>query len=128
MRLHIFKILRKHEQKTQSYVADLVNNILDRLGKELPDGIQINVPVIENDELNWERHALPIGYSNLPLQEAVTFASAMVMVQASHSRFASGIATVGGRTHIGIITKARGFWAVNEPKITHRFTGLSDDV
>ena len=128
VRLHISRIFRQHEQKTQSYVTDLVNNILDRLDKELPDGIQINVPLIKDDELNWERHALPIGYSNLPLQEAVTFASAMVMVQASHSRFASGIATVGGRTHIGIITKARGFWAVNEPEITHKFTGLSDDV
>ena len=128
VRLHIDEVLEKHEQKTQSYVTKLVNNILDRLAKELPDGIQINVPLIENDKLDWERHALPIGYSNLPLQEAVNFASAMVMVQASHSRFAAGIATVGGRTHIGVITKSKGFRTVNEPEITHKLTGLSDDI
>ena len=128
VRLHIFKVLEQHEQKTQSYVTDLVNNILDRLEEKMPDGIEINVPIIEKDELNLERHALPIGFSNLPLQEAVTFASAMVMSQASHSRFAAGIATVGGRTHIGVITKSKGFRTVNEPEITHKLTGLSDDV
>ena len=128
VRAHVERVLEEHGKKTQSYVTNLVNGILDQLGQELPEGTKIDAPSIEGGRPDWARFALPIGYSNLPLQEAVTFASAMVMVQASHSRFATGVATVGGRTHVGIITKAKGFWALNEPEITHRFTGLSDDV
>ena len=128
MRAHVERVLEEHGKKTHSYVTDLVNEILDQLGQKLPAGTTINAPSVEEVKPDWKLFALPIECSNLPLQEAVNFASAMVMVQASHSRFATGVATVGGRTHIGIVTKAKGFWALNEPEITHRFTGLSDDV
>jgi len=124
----IEQALEKHAEKTHAYITDVVNGVLDRLEQQLPKNTRIDAPPLEEVELEWERFQLPIDFPNLPLQEAVNFASAMVMAQASRARFATGVATVGGRTHIGIITKAKGFWAPNEPEITHRFTGLSDDA
>ena len=120
--------LQTHAEKTHSYVTELVNGVLDQLEAQLPEDTTIDSPPLEEVKLDWGRFELPIDYQNLPLQEAVNFASAMVMAEASRARFATGVATVGGRTHIGVITKAKGFWALNEPEITHRFTGLGDDA
>ena len=124
----IKQALEEHGRKTRSYVTNFVNGVLDQLAQELPEGTEIDAPSMEEVSLDLERFAPSIDYRNLPLQEAVNFASAMVMTQASLARFCQGVATVGGRTHIGIVTKERGFWAPNEPEITHRFTGLGDDV
>ena len=120
--------LERHAEDVHSYVTNVVNEILEKLGKELPSDTEINVPPIEEVRLNWELPRLPIDYRNLPLQEAVNFASAMVMIQASRDRFSEGVATVGGRTHIGVITKANGFELLNEPELVHRLTGLSDEA
>ena len=120
--------LQAHSIKTQTYVTDLVNRILDKLQQQLPKGVKINTPKVGTVGLDWDQFAVPIDYPNLPLQEAVNFVSAMVMSQASRSRFARGVATVGGRTHIGVVTKAGGFKVLNEPELVHRFTGLGDDV
>ena len=85
IRLHLNDFFRRHEKATQSYVADLINDILAQLDAKLPEGIEIEVPPIADDESDWERFELPLECSALPLQEAVNLASAMVMVQASHS-------------------------------------------
>lgn len=120
--------LQAHAGKTQIYVMELVNGILDRLKRKLPKDIEIQVPKIGPIQVDWNQFAVPIEYANLPLQEAVHFVSTLVMAQASRMRFAAGVATVGGRTHIGIVTKAKGFEILNEPPLVHRFTGLSDDA
>jgi hypothetical protein len=48
-------------------------------------------------------------------------------MQAGKSRFARGVATVGGRTHIGVITKDKGYAQLNEPELAHHYTGFADD-
>lgn len=132
LRMHIessvAEAIRRHAQELQEYVIGLVNGIMDELNQELPDDVEIELPTLKKVDLNWGQFAIPIDYRNLPLQEAVNLVSAMVMSQASRARFAWGIATVGGRTHIGVVTKTGGFEALNEPELIHRFTGLSDDV
>ena len=45
-----------------------------------------------------------IDYANLPHQEAINFVSFLVLLQDGRARFGRGVPTVGGRTHIGIIT------------------------
>jgi hypothetical protein len=64
----------------------------------------------------------------LPLQEAITFVAFLVNLQSGKSRFARGVATVGGRTHIGIITKGKDFRLLDEPELKHRHTGFGDDL
>lgn len=120
--------IRAHGARLQEYIADLINGLLDDLQRDLPEGFNVEVPEPEGVSLGWDRFEANIDYQNLPLQEAVNLVSSMVMSQASSARFGRGIATVGGRTHIGVVTKAKGFRALNEPELQHRFTGLSDDV
>jgi len=124
----IGEALKTHATATQAYITELVNGILDKLHQALPPGTEIKPPELGKIALDWMRFSLQIDYANLPLQEAVSFVSAMVMSQASKARFAVGVATVGGRTHIGVVTKADGFKSLNEPELTHRYTGFSDDV
>lgn len=121
-------VLREHSEKTDTYIAELVNSILDKLKRKLPKGVQLKPPALGEVALDWDRFRVPIDYANLPLQEAVNFVSALVMSQASRARFAIGVATVGGRTHVGVITKAKGYRNLNEPELVHRFTGLSADA
>ena len=48
------------------------------------------------------------------------------MLQSGPQRFATGIATVGGRTHVGVVMQNR-FELLNEPELDHSHTGFSDD-
>jgi hypothetical protein len=77
---------------------------------------------------NWESYAVGIDYANLPLQEGINLVGFLVMLQAGKSRFARGIATVGGRIHIGVVTKEGGFRPLGETELSHRLTGFTDDI
>ena len=70
-------------------VIHLVNGILDQLGQEMPQGTEVKAPSLEGVDLKWGRFALQLDYANLPLQEAVNLAAAMVMAQASPKTSAS---------------------------------------
>ena len=78
-------------------------------------------------DFNFEKHKTRFNYANLPLQEAVNMVSYMVLLQAGVSRFGDGIATVGGRIHIGVITRNDGVAFLNEPTLRHKFTGFFDE-
>lgn len=93
----------------------------------MPEGVDTTLPAQISMNLPWDEVRLRIPYSALPLQEAVNFVSYLIFMQAGKSRFVRGVATVGGRTHIGVITKDKGFRQLNEPELTHRFTGFADD-
>jgi hypothetical protein len=108
-------------------VLDIVSKILTKLKKPLPRGVKTTLPTINPIALPWDSLRLDIGYGNLPLQEAVNFASYLVLMQSGRYRFAKGVATVGGRTHVGVITKDKGFRELNEPELAHRWTGFADD-
>ena len=123
----IARAVEEHGTKVQAYVTETINEIAERLGVTLPPDMEIDVPDVEEITLDWNQFGVPIECRNLPLQEAVKFAATLVMIQSSRDRFARSVATVGGRTHIGIVTKARGFWEPNAPEVTHRLTGLGDE-
>ena len=75
VRSHVEDAIRQafeeHGTKTQTYITDLVNGILDKLNQPLPEGTKIEAPKVDAVGLSWEQFAIPIDYSNLPLQEAV---------------------------------------------------------
>lgn len=66
-------------------------------------------------------------YADLPLQEAINMVAYLVLVQSAKERFVPDIPVVGGRTHIGVITKERGIQLINEPELTHEHIGFFDD-
>jgi hypothetical protein len=121
----ITSVLKKHSDDVTRYVVDAINKILDSLGQKLPSGTKIEIPELSSIPIDWQRYHVPLDYGNLPLQEAVNFASFLVNLQAAKGRFANGVATVGGYTHIGVVTK-EGFKPLNEPELAHRYTGFVD--
>ena len=120
--------LKGHSEKMKEYVAATVNKILDKLGQKLPDGFTIDVPDSPSVQVEWERYKADIGYPNLPLQEGINLVAFLCNLQTGRGRFTRGVATVGGRTHIGVITKEEGFKLLNEPSLAHRYTGFGDDL
>jgi hypothetical protein len=123
----IGKRLKEFNTNNTKYVTETINDILSKLGKPMPDGITISVPELPKIDLDWDDFRIDLDYANLPLQEAVNFVAFLVKLQGGRSRFARGVPTVGGRTHIGVITKDKGLRMLNEPELTHRDTGFSDD-
>jgi hypothetical protein len=122
----ITSALKKHSDDVKKYVADTVNSILDSLGQKLPSGTAIAPPPdLSTIPIEWRKYRVPLDYGNLPLQEAVNLASFLVTMQAAKGRFARGVATVGGYTHIGVVTKD-GFRPLKEPELSHRYTGFGD--
>ena len=57
----------------------------------------------------------------------IDFVSWLVMIQSGKAKFAIGLPTVGGRTHIGVITKNE-FKLLGELDLEHRFTGFEHDL
>jgi hypothetical protein len=115
-----------YSNSVKQTIAETVNTLLDTLKQQLPEGWQINLPDPPDIKVNWEPHRVSVDYANLPLQEAIDFVAFLVNLQSGKSRFARGVATVGGRTHIGIVTKD-GPKLLNEPELVHRHTGFSHD-
>ncbi|WP_110647619.1 hypothetical protein [Salinicola peritrichatus] len=88
-----------------------------------------------------ERHGLPtksleavlsnsranIDFANLPTQYAIDFVEMVVNTQSGMQRFEPGIATVGGRTHIGVLRRGEKFAMLNEPELIHKHTGFNHD-
>ncbi len=99
--------------------AAMLQQVLDRAGTRLSEGINTELPAGPSAILLWDHYRCNIGYGNLPLQDAVDLVSFLVGLQSGKSKFADGVPTVGGRTHIGVITKRHGFKMLAEPELNH---------
>jgi hypothetical protein len=119
--------LKAHAAVSATYITGAINGLMDRIGQKIPDDFKLELPEPKEIKLDWREFAVDCDYANLPLQEAINLVSFLVLVQDGRSRFARGIPTVGGRTHIGIITKDKGFRLLNEPDLAHEYTGFADD-
>jgi hypothetical protein len=120
--------LQKYREQITQRAAEIVNNVLAGLKVTMPDGVDVTIPDPSKVNLPWEHYRTSIPYGNLPLQEAINSVSFLVNLQAGKARFARGVATVGGRVHIGVVTKNNGFDLLNEPQLVHRYTGFGDDL
>lgn len=117
-----------HETWSQR-LAGIVEELIKRSKLEaIPDDIDLTLPPETKFTPSWESSRVEVQYSSLPLQYAIDFVGFLVTAQSGLQRFTSSIATVGGRTHIGIVRKGYNFEMVNEPAPTHRMTGFSDDA
>lgn len=114
---------------TSTAVARIVQDILDKFGATaLPDGVDTSLPPRKSIKLGWDAAKLAIQYQSLPVQDAVDFVSFLVFMQSARSKFVPGVATVGGRTHVGVVEKEKGFTMLNEPELKHRNIGFTDDI
>jgi hypothetical protein len=55
--------------------------------------------------------------------EAIDLTAYLVGLQSGKAKFAKGIATVGGRTRIGLIRKQEGVHMLNEPELHYTRVG-----
>ena len=108
--------------------AQILADALSALGQGLPDGVDLSLPGKPTLNLPWDDFHFDVAFGNLPLQDAIDFAAYLVNLQSGKAKFSHSVATVGGRTHIGFVTKEHRFRLLNEPELTHRYTGLSHDA
>jgi hypothetical protein len=115
-------------QDMKDAMLRIIGDVLLAAGLEtLPENINTELPPVPIAELPWGQFRLDVDFANLPLQDAVDFVSYLVNLQSGRSKFVRGVATVGGRTHIGIITKGDPLKMLNEPEIAHRNVGFTND-
>lgn len=110
-------------EKMAEALANILQSLLDKLGVQMPEGVDTELPAAPSISLPWDTFRVTMPYSNLPLQDAVDLVAFFVNLQSGKSKFAHGLATVGGRTHIGIITKQSGFQMLDEPALKHTNLG-----
>lgn len=114
MRIYKAEVIQAATQLLNSFSAqpgDAMESLQTRLPKP---------PVI----FPWAAEKLEIRYADLPLQDAVDLVAFLVTLQSARAKFGSGVATVGGRTHVGVITKQR-FEMLEEPQLKHTHTGFT---
>ena len=104
----------------------ITNDVLAKLKVGMPSGIDLKLPGPPRAKLGWDSATTNIAYGSLSIQRAIDFGSFLVLLQAGPQRFSRGIATVGGRTHIGVVSRS-GLKFLNEPDLAHTNVGFSDD-
>jgi hypothetical protein len=86
--------------------------------------MRIALPATDPIVFPWDGFGARISFSDLPLQDAIDFAAYLANIQSGWAKFSAGLARVGGRTHIGLITRDQGFRMINETALTHSNTGF----
>lgn len=119
----IRQMLNAHSEATAQVLLDR----LSAAGVVLPEGFTFETPDLPF-QLPWFENVASIDFGNLPTQYAVDLAELLVNLQSGMQRFATGVATVGGRTHIGVLKRGEKFAMLNEPKLVHNHTGYSHDL
>ncbi len=122
------KAIDKFYDEFSTATAKILEDVLQALGKDLPAGISAELPAKPQVDFPWGDFQLDIEFQNLPLQDAVDCVSYLVNLQSGRAKFVRGVATVGGRTHIGVLTRTRDFRMLSEPEIIHRNTGFPLDL
>ncbi len=119
-------ILDQYREDMKSELVNMFKKILAKHGPDALEDIDNTLPSAPTTLPNWPGNALHIDYANLSMQNAVDFVSSMVNSQSDLQKFSSTIATVGGRTHIGVVVKGEPLNMINEQELMHKHTGYSD--
>lgn len=114
-------------QTAQGRTAEAIFAQLQTAGIHVPDDLVLDLEGIPF-HLQPLGGAAPIDFANLPTQYAVELVELLVNLQSGMQRFQMGVATVGGRTHIGVIRRGEKFRMLNEPDLVHLHTGYSHDL
>jgi hypothetical protein len=116
--------VRQIREAASTGIEQALQQLVDRLGADKVGDMRLELA--ENDPivLPWDGFQARIHFGNLPLQDAIDFAAYLVNIQSGRAKFSEGVPTVGGRTHIGLITLQDGFKMIDEVPLVHRNTGF----
>ncbi len=121
-------LVEKQRESMKIAMVRILDDVLSKLGAELPSSVNTNLPAKVTASLSWDDMKLSIAYGSMPIQDAADFVAWLVMVESGCQKFAHGVPTVGGRTRIGIISKKDGFEELEQPEVEHRLRGFSHDL
>jgi hypothetical protein len=116
--------VRQMRESVSKGIERVLQELVDRVGADQVGDMRIEVPETDPIVLPWDGFGANISFSDLPLQDAIDFAAYLANIQSGWAKFSEGVATVGGRTHIGLITRDDGFRMIDEAPLTHRNTGF----
>ena len=116
----------KAQMDQRNAVLASVSRALEAAGVIVPEGLEVNIEETTAPSIPWNAANASIDFGNLPLQHAVDFTSLLVNTQSGMQKFARGIPTVGGRTHVGVIQRGDKFRMLNELDLIHSHTGYAD--
>ena len=94
-----------------------LRKILSTAGVSLPERVETELPEAPGVSIDWDGFGCEIAYGNLTTQDSIDLTACLVKLQSGKAKFAKGIATVGGRTCIGLIRKQEGFQMLNKPDL-----------
>lgn len=114
-------------QSMSGAVISILAQVLSALNAQLPEGLNTELPPREEIVLDWDQLRANIDFPNLPIQDAVDLVAFLVNLQSGKAKFVRGVPTVGGRTHVGIVSR-QGFRMLNEPELVHRNVGYARDI
>ncbi|MEX0695955.1 MAG: hypothetical protein WEB85_14415, partial [Dongiaceae bacterium] len=73
--------LKTHGGIVAKYVSDEINGLMGKIGQPIPPDFKLEIPELKEIKVDWSQFVVDIDYANLPIQEAVKFASFLVLVQ-----------------------------------------------
>jgi len=121
-------------QAMKAVMAEQRTQILQRVADDLEED-HIRIPerpehaVAEPAiDLPWFEAIADIRIGALPIQYAIDLVSFLVNTQSGMQHFESGIATVGGRTHVGYVQRGARFRPLNELDVLHRNVGYDHEL
>lgn len=117
----------KSVKEATTQVLTAMVESLTKSGVNIPEGFEMDFPGLPSSP-SWEAAQADIQFQDLSTQYAIDFVELLVNTQSGMQRFGSGIPTVGGRTHIGVLRRGESFKMLNEPELTHNHTGYSHDL
>ena len=120
-------LLSRQREQMNAATVRIISEVLNKLERNLPEGVDTSLPSKVTAKLPWDQSPLAISYSSLPLQDAIDLVGWLVNIESGRQKFTSGIATVGGRTRVGVLTRD-GFEEPQEPELQHRLLGFPDDL
>lgn len=91
------------------FLSRFIFGIDANMGDMLKDNGFDREEVDEIVEFSKRELALPLGYSEMPIQDAIDLAKFLVDICKKSSRFIPGPQIIGGPTDIAVITKHEGF-------------------
>ena len=97
--------------------------ILDRTDRSLLESMDNEPPEVPRVSIDWDNFKWDIAYGNLPVQDLIDLTAYLVGLQSGRAKFGKGIATVGGRTRIGLIRKQEGVEMLNESELRYTRVG-----
>jgi hypothetical protein len=116
--------IRQSREAASRATEQILQKLVDKVGAEKIGDMTVDVPESAPIDLPWDDFGARLSFNNLPAQDAIDFAAYLVNIQSGRAKFGVGVPTVGGRTHIGLITRQDGFRMIDEAPLTHRNTGF----